>query len=324
MSPNISRFLSTSKEIGLVAAPFRGGQLKDGVQFGPREFYRAGLITHLTDLGFTIHGNAHQENYAELRPFVGDDRPYRGMWNPRLVSTTTRSIAAKVYEHAQAGRTVITLGGDHSIGIGSVGGMARAMSEQGTNLAVVWIDAHADINTPEASLSGNIHGMPLAFLTGLATSGQEGIFEWLNESHTISFDNLVYIGLRDVDESEERTIETKGIKAFPAQHVKERGVNEVLKSTLAHIGPNKPIHLVFDIDALDPAFAPSTGMAVEGGLSLTEVCVIAMGLFESGQIVGIDLVEVNPRVSPEGSNRTVQSGFSLLRTALGDVLRPWE
>ncbi len=320
MTPEPSKFLSSAKEIGLVAASFRGGQLKDGVQDGPREFYQAGLIDQLsTDLGYAVHGDTREEDFSEFRPLVSKDEPYRGMRSPRLVSTATMDIAAKVYEHARAGRTVITLGGDHSIGIGSVEGMARATCERGERLAVVWIDAHADINTPETSTSGNIHGMPLAFLTGLTTSEQEGIFDWLDETHRISFENLVYIGLRDVDESEEDTIRTQGIMAFTAQDVKEQGAGEILKATLAHIGPDKPIHLVFDIDALDPSSAPSTGMPVDGGLSLTEVCVIARGVFESGQIVGIDLVEVNPKISPEGLSITVQSGMSLIRAALGGL-----
>lgn len=137
------------------------------------------------------------------------------MKNPRAVSAVTRRIADQVYHHASQGRLVLTLGGDHSIAIGSVGGTAKAIRERlGREIAVIWVDAHADINTPETSGSGNIHGMPMAFLTGLATEDKEECFGWLQEENRVSLRKLVYIGLRDVDAGEKRILRENGIKAF--------------------------------------------------------------------------------------------------------------
>jgi len=137
------------------------------------------------------------------------------MKNPRAVSSVTRRIADQVYEHSRAGRMTLTLGGDHSIAIGTIGGTAKATRERlGTGLAVIWVDAHADINTPETSGSGNIHGMPVAFLTGLAKGDSEEYFGWLRDENRISATKLVYIGLRDVDAPEKRILRENGIRAF--------------------------------------------------------------------------------------------------------------
>ena len=137
------------------------------------------------------------------------------MKNPKAVSAVTRRIADQVYSHAAAGRLVLTLGGDHSIAIGTIGGSARAVRERlGRELAVIWVDAHADINTPETSGSGNIHGMPVSFLTGLAKEDKEEYFGWMQDENRISVRKLVYIGLRDVDPGEKRILRENGIRAF--------------------------------------------------------------------------------------------------------------
>jgi arginase len=153
-------------------------------------------------------------DYADLKR--ADDPDYRGMKKPVTVSAVTERISQQVYEHARHGRMVLTLGGDHSIAIGTISGTAKAIRERwtGRELAVIWVDAHADINTPEMSPSGNIHGMPLAFLTGLAREERKDIFGWLESDHLISVKKLVYIGLRDVDRGEKQILRENGIKAF--------------------------------------------------------------------------------------------------------------
>ena len=137
------------------------------------------------------------------------------MKRPRAVSAVTRRIGEQVYEHAKQGRCVLTLGGDHSIAIGTIGGTAKAIRERlGRDIAVIWVDAHADINTPETSTSGNIHGMPVSFLTGIAEEKREDVFGWITPEQKISSKKLVYIGLRDVDAAEKQTLRKFGIKAF--------------------------------------------------------------------------------------------------------------
>lgn len=149
------------------------------------------------------------------------------MHRPRAVSAATRALSAQVHAHVLRGRVALTLGGDHSIGIGTVSGVARAVSEgafgKGKELGVVWVDAHGDVNTPATSGSGNVHGMPLAFLLGLVEGvgeekGEE-VFGWMGQKHRVSPRKLVYIGLRDLDEAEKRTIRENGIKAYTMRDV---------------------------------------------------------------------------------------------------------
>lgn len=148
------------------------------------------------------------------------DPDYRGMKNPLAVSAVTQQLSQQVYEHAKHGRYVLTLGGDHSIAIGTISGTAKAIRERlGREMAVIWVDAHADINTPETSDSGNIHGMPAAFLTRLAEETRQDVFGWLEDDQKISTKKLVYIGLRDVDRGEKKILREQGIRAFSMHDV---------------------------------------------------------------------------------------------------------
>ena len=157
------------------------------------------------------------------------------MKNPRTVSAATERLSQQVYEHARDGKFVLTLGGDHSIAVGTVSGTAKAVRERlgGREMAVIWVDAHADINIPEASDSGNIHGMPLAFLTGLASEEKKDIFGWLEDEHKINVKKLVYIGLRDVDREEKILLRENGIKAFSMHDVDKYGISPPFLSALS-------------------------------------------------------------------------------------------
>lgn len=263
---------------------------------------------------------------------------------PKTVSTVTEKLSTQVYEQAREGRFVLTLGGDHSIAIGTVSGTAKAIRERlGREMAVIWVDAHADINTPETSDSGNIHGMPMAFLTGLAKEERKDVFGWLQDDHLVSTRKLVYIGLRDVDRGEKKILRENGIRAFSMHDIdryvfpssahlfhhnqrryiliaNSHGIGRVMEMALAHVGNDTPIHLSFDVDALDPQWAPSTGTPVRGGLTLREGDFIAECVHETGNLVAMDLVEVNPSLEEMGASETIRAGCSLVRCALGDTL----
>ena len=318
------KFLSSPSDLGVVAVGFSGGQCKPGVDAAPSALISAGLLEQInTELGYTLHGDKNVHNYNELR--FSADEPHRGMKNPRAVSAVTEDLAGKVYKQAKEGRMVLTLGGDHSIAIGTVAGTSKAIRERtGKEVAVIWVDAHADINTPETSDSGNIHGMPVAFLTGLANSDKKDMFGWLNEDFgekpALSVTKLVYIGLRDVDRGEKQILREYGIKSFSMHDIDRHGIGRVVEMALAHIGTDTPIHLSFDVDALDPQWAPSTGTPVRGGLTLREGDYIAECVHETGQLVAMDLVEVNPSLEVQGASETVRAGVSLVRCALGDTL----
>lgn len=280
----------------------------------------SGLADQLKDdLEYNIHYDNKVHSYEDILP--KEDPDHRGMKKPRAVSAVTEALSTQVYDHAKEGRFVLTLGGDHSIAIGTISGTAKAIKERlGRDMAVIWVDAHADINTPETSDSGNIHGMPVAFLTGLASDEADAPFGWLKDEHRVSPKKLVYIGLRDVDRGEKKILREHGIKAFSMHDIDRHGIGKVMDMALGWIGSDTPIHLSFDIDALDPRFAPSTGTAVRGGLTLREGDFIAECVHETGSLVALDLVEVNPSLEEAGAAETVRSGVSIVRCALGDTL----
>ena len=188
-----------------------------GTEAAPRVLIEAGLLNQLEEvLGYKIHWDKTIHEYEDLIP--KDDPPYRGMRNPLAVSAVTQKVTDQTYEQAKEGRMVLNLGGDHSIAIGTISGAAKAIKERlGKEIAVIWVDAHGDINTPETSVSGNIHGMPVAWLARLATEEKRpDVFGWLNEERQepISLKKLVYIALRDLDPPEKEILRREGITAF--------------------------------------------------------------------------------------------------------------
>lgn len=279
-----------------------------------------GLIKQLEeDLEYNVSYDGKVHNYSEYRQT--DDPDFRGMKQPKFVSAVTQEVSNQVYNHAKDGKLVLTLGGDHSIAIGTISGTAKAIRERlGREIAVIWVDAHADINTPETSDSGNIHGMPVAFLTGLAEEKREDIFGWIKDEHKLSLKKLVYIGLRDIDRGEKKILKEHGIKAFSMHDIDRHGIGKIMDMALGWIGSDTPIHLSFDVDALDPMWAPSTGTPVRGGLTLREGDFIAECVAETGSLIALDLVEVNPSLDEEGAGDTVRAGCSIVRCALGDTL----
>ncbi|KAK7968630.1 arginase [Apiospora saccharicola] len=318
-----SKYLSHPDNLGVVAVGFSGGQGKTGVDAAPSALIESGLLKQLREeLNYKLHGDDTVHTYADLTP--AQDEPYRNMKNPKRVSAVTQKLCDQVYTQAREGRMVLTLGGDHSIAIGTVAGSAKAIRERlGREIAVIWVDAHADINTPESSDSGNIHGMPVSFLTGLAKEENPDYFGWLKDDNMLSLKKLVYIGLRDVDPGEKKILRENGIKAFSMFDIDRHGIGRVMEMALAHIGSDTPIHLSFDVDALDPMWAPSTGTPVRGGLTLREGDYICECVHQTGQMVAMDLVEVNPTLAPEidtAAHDTVRAGCSLVRCALGESL----
>ena len=249
------------------------------------------------------------------------DEPIEMIQQPRTVGVVNRILADQVYRHAKLGRISLNIGGDHSMAIGTISGIARGIRERlGEDIKVVWVDAHADINTPETTESGNLHGMPLSFLTGLVTKKIEGL-DWIEPS--IKPENLVYIGLRDVDKGEKEILKKYNIKAFSIHEIDRYGIGKVLDMTIEYLSqgdnPEAPIHLSFDIDALDPSVAPSTGTPVRGGLTFREGHYICEALHATGRLVGLDMVELNPAI---GNNleSTISVGCSLIRATFGETL----
>ncbi|KAK7040911.1 Arginase, catabolizes arginine to ornithine and urea [Paramarasmius palmivorus] len=305
------RFIK-NKTTAIVGCPFSGGQPRLGVDKGPIHLVEAGLVDQLKELGWNVKFDGHHQ-FEEIT--AESDPPIGKLKNPRFVSRVCESVAQVVGEHAKKGELPVTLGGDHSLAMGTISGTLATHPDA----CVVWIDAHADINTPETTESGNIHGMPVSFLLGIA--GKVPEYDWVKPA--LKANRLVYIGLRDVDSGEKRILKENNIKAFSMHEVDKYGIGKVVEMALDHVNPNRdlPIHLSFDVDALDPSVAPSTGTPVRGGLTFREGHYICEAIWETGLLVALDIMEVNPSLQDEASvKQTVAVGCSLTRAALGETL----
>ena len=308
------------REIGMTCVAFSGGQPRPGVDQGPDYVMKAGLLKQIEQMDFKVVFTGDKiQHYTEIIPQA--DEPIGIIKRPRTVGRVNQELADQVYQHAKAGRIALQIGGDHSMAIGTITGVSKAVKERfNQDLKVIWIDAHADINTPATTESGNLHGMPVSFLLGLSQEKIEGL-EWIHPC--LKPENLVYIGLRDLDKGEKGLLKKHNIKAFSMHEVDRYGIGQVIEKTIEYLSKDdqspSPIHLSFDIDALDPTVASSTGTPVRGGLTFREGHYICEALHATGRLVGLDMVELNPAIG-DHCDDTVRVGCSLVRAMLGESL----
>ncbi|KAJ5361945.1 arginase [Penicillium brevicompactum] len=282
---------SGNPELAVVLAESSAGAPRKGSELGPDAILQSGLLGHLQ----SHFGKVHVCKLSGKSGASAEDLDYAKMKRPRTVSKTTQIIHDLVYSHIQQGRLVLTLGGDHSNAIGTLTGTTGALHlNHGQCPAVICVDAHVSINPPDVSPSGNIHGMPLAFATGLASCQEKGIFDWIRQDHLIDMKKLVYIGTRDIDDDEKTLIEENEIKVFGMDDIQRHGIDSIITMALEYIGDQTPIHLSCDIDALDPD-----------------------RIHETGNLVAMDLVEVNPTINVDGVDQTISSACALITGALG-------
>jgi arginase len=282
-----------------------------------------GLLQSLTSLGWRVNdtGDLDFEKLAEESTHTFDDtHELEKAKNSDIVGRGCKMIADVVSEELTHGRFPLILGGDHSIGIGSLAGILSVRP----NTGVIWVDAHADINTPEMSESGNMHGMPIAFVMEGMMKNPHQIrgFEWLKARNArLSPESLVYIGLRDVDAAERDVMKKMGIKAFTMHEIDRYGIGTVMDLAFSHLFHNnadRPIHVSYDVDAVDPIFAPATGTTVRGGLTFREAHYVAESIARCGNLASAEIVEVNPTLSDgKGGMETLDLSLGLVTSLLG-------
>merc|ERR1719300_823198 len=294
------------KSIFVWGAKFHLGQPFAGVAKGPESMREANLIQRL------------KNNVSSVTDF-GDVEISKETSDSSLQREVARfgEIAYGIVKREITnGNFVLSLGGDHSISIGTVAGHLAADPD----CVVVWVDAHSDINTLSSSQSGNMHGMPLSFnIQQLQEEFPHPDMNWLTPKLPTS--QLVYVGLRDVDEPEKEILADLNIKAFYMEDVDRLGIVEVVEEALKSVDPHgtRNIHLSFDIDSLDPKDAPATGTAVGGGLTLREGLILCNMVHRTGRLKAVDMVEVNPSLASNkaGAEKTVNAANDLLMAALG-------
>lgn len=327
-SENLFRHVASPRTVSIIGAPMTYGQPFIGTDTGPARLREQGLVKDLSTLGWRVE-DLPDLDFSTICAEAGKGNPSI-LNNPNAkhslqVGAGTKVLADMVESKMRLGRFPLILGGDHSIGIGSLAGILRAKPETG----VIWVDAHADLNIPGASESGNMHGMPLGIMMKELVHDRNIIpgLEWLEEGENpphLPPDSLVYVGLRDIDKAERRFMKELGIKAFTMYDIDHYGIGRVMDLALEHLmktNPNRPLHLSYDIDAVDPMHAPATGTAVRGGLTWREAHFVAEHVVKSGSLASAEIVEVNTFLSDgEGADRTVELGHQLVNAMLGEAI----
>jgi arginase len=262
-----------------------------------------------------------------------DGQCSKQLYRPFAVGQATEEVFNQVSQACKESDFILTIGGDHSVAIGSVSAVSRSAHAKGKDLAVFWIDAHADIHTPKSTKSGNIHGCPVSYLIGHPDSMYANGFEWMNKvkfsnkSGFVDPSNIVYIGLRDVEPAEMEVLTRFNIKAFFMSEIVNgynRDIERLMVDAMKTVDPNdeKLIYVSLDVDGIDPTFTPSTGTPVPDGLTLDEGMRIIEYAKNTGRLIGMDVVEVNPRIGSEQDRElTVNSSVALIRSAFSRVLK---
>ncbi len=292
-----TRMKAGRKTISLIGAPIEEGSGRRGAAMGPTALRIAGIDTMLTDLGYMV------VDEGDLRPVPARDlASHPRANNLQAVAAFTRALDGAVHEAARAGRLPITLGGDHALAMGTVSGMARYAHEVGRPLFVLWLDAHADFNSPDTSPSGNMHGMPVAFFCGQAE------FAPILEKDRALVDprNVFQVGIRSVDERERVEIAEHGVNVYDMRAVDETGMARIIHEILDTVShADGLLHVSFDVDFLDPEIAPGVGTTVPGGATFREAHLIMEMLCDSGLVSSLDLVELNPFLDDRGKSARI-------------------
>jgi len=285
------------------------GQLLRGVDMGPAAVRYTGLIPRLRALGHEVLDTGNVKIPIRDHEILSHQKAGKEVEDKFLKEIT--EICEAIYtagkEALDNGRFPLFIGGDHSIAVGTV-----AAVSDGDPMGLIWIDAHADFNTPETSPSGNIHGMPLAALIG---EGYESLINVGRPGAKILSENIVMIGQRDLDVKEKQRLKKSGITVFTMRDIDEQGINSIANKALMKFVHLKRIHLTVDMDALDPVEAPGVGTPVPGGISYREAHLLMEILTDSGKITSMDLVEINPIL--DIANKTAELAVELTLSALG-------
>ncbi|HAV21995.1 MAG: arginase [Ignavibacteria bacterium RIFCSPLOWO2_02_FULL_55_14] len=296
-----------SKEIHILGVPMDLGAGRRGVDMGPSAIRIAGVGERLRSLG---HKVVDEGDILIKPPELQRIRNEKLRYLPEIVRACTL-LAGRVDKLVSNGHFPLVLGGDHSIAIGTIAGLASHARSEGKKLGVLWIDAHGDLNTDASSPSGNIHGMPLAASIGLGALELTSVG---GEFPKVSPKNVVLVGTRELDDGERVNIKQQGVNIFTMEEIDKHGMAVIMAKALRKLREVDLLHVSFDLDAVDPSVAPGVGTPVKGGLDYREAHLIMETLNESGLMTSLEVVEANPILdnrnqSAEFAVELIQSGF---------------
>ena len=297
------------RKIRVIGVPLDLGQSRRGVDMGPSAVRVAGLEARLEELGHIVEDGGNVAVAIPEQKKAGDPH---AKYLKEITATCTKE-AELVVKALEEGIVPLVLGGDHSVGAGTVSGVAEFYRRQNKKVGLLWIDAHTDINTPESSPSGNVHGMPLAAIMGLGPAELANI---LNFSPKVSPDNCVLVGVRDIDAIERENVRRSGIHVFTMRDIDERGMRNVMETAVRIAGDGTAgYHVSLDMDWVDPEDAPGVGTPVRGGATYREAHLAMEIIADNGQLLSFEIVEVNPVIDEH--NRTADLAVELALSAFG-------
>lgn len=296
-----------SKTISLIGVPTDIGAGHRGASMGPEALRVARLAEKLAQLGLQVvdRGNLQGPFNPWLPPVDG----YRHL--AEVVAWNT-AVHTAIHDELAHGHLPIMLGGDHCLGIGSISAVARHCREQGTTLRVLWLDAHTDFNTAQATPSGNVHGMPVACLCGYGPDVLTGIG---GTTPAVTPDVFRQIGIRSVDEGEKKLVREARVAIYDMRQIDEVGMRRAMEAALQGIDENTHLHVSFDVDFLDPSIAPGVGTTVRGGPNYREAQLCMEMIADTGRLASLDIVELNPAFDKR--NQTAKVAVDLVESMFG-------
>ena len=302
--------MAENQKIRIIGVPSDLGASRRGVDMGPSALRIANIGPRLRQLGYEVEDLGNVD--VAVRESISTIHDSKIKYLPEIAASSN-AVKTKVYDSLKAGFIPLVLGGDHSLAIGSIAGVTKFYGEQKKKIGVIWLDAHGDINTPDTSSSGNIHGMPLAHALGI---GHKDLLSIGDKIPMVDASRTVLIGIRDLDPGERNTIRELGIRAFTMRDIDEMGMRGVIQEAikLATNG-TAGFHLSFDVDYMDPSVAPGVGTAVKGGTTYREGHLAMEILHDSGKMLSMDITEVNPVL--DTSNQTADLAVEMALSAFG-------
>ena len=297
------------QKIRIIGVPMDLGASRRGVDMGPSALRVAGLQARIKTLGHQVEdmGNiavkqAEEQHYGEKRAKYLTE-----------ISETCKELAGTVQKALEEGLLPVVLGGDHSIAVGTISGVSAHYRKQEKNVGYIWLDAHGDMNTPESSPSGNIHGMPLAAVMGY---GAPELVELLGFKPKVQPQNVVLVGIRDLDAQEKRLVKKSGVHVFTMRDIDERGMREVMSDALKFaMDDTDAIGVSLDMDFVDPTDAPGVGTPVRGGVTYREAHLAMEMIADTEAMASLEIVEINPVIDEH--NTTALLGVELVCSGLG-------
>ena len=298
------------EQIAILGAPLDLGQGRRGVDMGPSAVRVAGLGDRLRSLGYRVHDRGNIP-VAQAEALANPGPSEARFLNE--IAKACLDLANLVDESLAHLELPVVLGGDHSIAAGTVSGVSNFYRRQNQKIGLLWIDAHADMNTPGTSPSGNVHGMPLACCAGV---GPEALVNLFGYAPKVDPRNIVLVGIRDVDQLERDHVRGIGVRAFTMRDLDERGMRSVMDEAMAIASEGTAgFHLSLDMDFVDPEHAPGVGTPVRGGATYREAHLAMELICDSGRMLSMETVEVNPVL--DHLNRTAELAVELILSALG-------